>query len=249
MYAVQLLDSKPLNLLDQPIKLPFRVAVPIGRPDPIDPPVEALKNILPQTIAVPRRLRGMVGRTIALDTQDVTTWLVGVHYSYVDPIPCHADLRMSFIARGLQARQEPSLEITAGLLSGAASRRKGAAIRIFEKLLQNSNSAAISVRDDATGVERSEDREFAFRSSEQHVESPMTIRAVQRAEVLPKNTLGRGSVDRRNQYDVAFVTLHVLQILDEKSSRLSAHFSRYAWTSGSEVARSSIKVSMRSRCA
>src|SRR5262245_4914000 len=121
-----------------------------------------------------------------------------MHYTDIDPVSRHADLGMSFVARRLQPRQEPSLEITAGLFSGPAPWRDGAAIGIFQKLLQTSNAAAISGRYDATGVERSKDSKFSLRASEQHVESPMAISAVQRTEVLVENAFRGRSVYRRN---------------------------------------------------
>ena len=100
----------------------------------------------------------MVGRSVALHAEDIAPWLVGIHDADVDPILRYADLRMRFVARRVQAGQEPSFEITVRLFTGPSAGREDSATRIFEKLFQHSHPAAISVGDDARVVEGGEDR-------------------------------------------------------------------------------------------
>jgi hypothetical protein len=73
-------------------------------------------------------------------------------------------------------------------------------------------------------IARCEDCQFPLGASEEHIEAAVTIGAVQWSEMLMENTLGRWSIDRRDQDDIPFIPLHVFEVLDKEVFEITAPF-------------------------
>ena len=69
---------------------------------------------------------------------------------------------------------------------------------------------------DVRALARREYDDLFLRPRNGHVEPPLAAGAVQRAEVHHELSVGALGVADREEYDVAFVALHVFEVLDEE---------------------------------
>src|ERR1035437_3619766 len=67
---------------------------PVGGPDAVELPAQAFEVVLAQTVAVTRRLRGVVHGAVGFDGQDEAPRLGGVLGCEVDPVTRGADLAL-----------------------------------------------------------------------------------------------------------------------------------------------------------
>src|ERR1700733_104236 len=98
----------------------------------------------------------MIRGAVALQADNAIARLIQVNDANIDPILRHSHLGMCIIACSLERCQEPALEIAIGLLPGLAAMLETANGRIFQKLLENTHAALLSVSHDLRMVEGSE---------------------------------------------------------------------------------------------
>jgi len=69
-------------------------AEPVGGPDALNLPPQALQDLLSQAVAVARRRRTVIRRAVALDPQQVSPRILRIHHCQIDRETGASDLCM-----------------------------------------------------------------------------------------------------------------------------------------------------------
>lgn len=181
-------------------------------------PPEALQVLLPQPVAVTRRLRRVVGRAIALDRQHHPPGLGRMLGREIDPIPGAAVLGNKRDVRPGQAVTHIHLE---GVELGDRRRLLAelcavarAVLKVGAKQLNSTRVRPLRVH---VSVGEGRDKGHSLLGPRYgDTETSLATVHVERPEPVEEPAVGVLAVADRKNDGVALVALHALQILDEE---------------------------------
>src|SRR5262249_1631422 len=73
-------------------------------------------------------------------------------------------------------------------------------------------------------IEGREYGQLSLGAGEEHVQSAVTVGAIDWTEILVEDAVRRGTIDGRDENNVALVALHILKVLDEEILEITAPF-------------------------
>src|SRR5262245_15912475 len=162
-----------------------RIRVPVGRPDAVERPAEVLEDLLAQAVAFAGRARERVGRAVALDAEHEDAPHLRMPHGEVEALAGGADPQLGLVAAGAQRLQDHRLALGLDLAGGLVRALDRTVLGVLEVLPQGLAPAARALLDhDVVRTQRAEQHDPRLRAREQHVEAPVPVRAVDRAEAL-----------------------------------------------------------------
>ncbi len=203
---------------------------PLVRPDPIDLPPQRLQHPWPHLVAIARIARVAIVLTIALDPEEVAPRLLRVRDPDIDPVPRAPDLRIHRKAFGVQpggerfhhGRSEPrSVHIA---VAGGTEPVVACMEEIIFEVAQPVRVDPVVLQ--RLRLERREHDRLVPRPRHRHIEPTVPTALVQRAEVIAQRPVRPRSVPHADQDDIALVSLHRLQVLDEERLLVAVHADR-----------------------
>ena len=152
---------------------------PIGAPDPVETPAEALQDVLAKAIPFARLERGVIGGTVTFNGQDVAARLFGVPHAQIDPKASSPNLVIARVAKMLDHVSHIGLERAVGQLPCRLRLGHLPATRKLEEPLEDPRAITTgSTGVDVIGIKRAEDNTARRGTRVEYVQAPFTALAI-----------------------------------------------------------------------
>ncbi len=197
---------------------PTGIVEPVRAPNPVNFPAEVFEDFLAMTVAIASRFGRMICCPVAFDSHDEAIGPFRVSETEIDRVANDAD-------RGTAVHPMASICWAMYCSSGESNApcvpvedpRSPPALYSSQRLSISAPSVAAFFRENITACHGRERSDLFLGAAEENVETTLTGRPVQRTESLADSFTGcRWTVNRRYENHVAFVALHVFEVLDEE---------------------------------
>ena len=181
-------------------------------------PAKCFKLLLSQPVAVACRWRGVVRRAVALDRQHKLTGPLRMPGGEIETIAGRPPLRHKrHIARGERVVHIGFERIERYRNAAVGGKAAPAAGSIFEIAAQQLDAACLRARRVHIQVsERRDQRQPPASAGDRNVEPPLAALGQQRAEAIRQLAAAIFAVADAQDYRVALIALHALEILDKE---------------------------------